>query len=108
MGKAPGGQEFRETHRDDRQADGGTHVARAENRDLQIELLYDVGVDDLQQRIQMLDDRAVVLFTVFIRDKNDVFLGYEQGLKLVCDQAPNFFKRPAWPRASAIKSFAGN
>jgi PAS domain S-box-containing protein len=63
-------------------------AARAENHDLQVELLYDVGVDDLQQRIQMLDDRAVVLFTVFIRDKNDVFLGYEQGLKLVCDQAP--------------------
>ena len=51
----------------------------------QIELLYDVSVDTLKTRMQGLDAGTVVLFTIFIRDKNDVFVGYEGGLKLVCD-----------------------
>ncbi len=51
----------------------------------QIDLLYDVTVDTLKTRVRGLDVGTVVLFTIFIRDRNDVFVGYEGGLKMVCD-----------------------
>ncbi len=50
-----------------------------------IELLYDVSVDALKTRLQGLDAGTVVLFTIFIRDRNNVFVGYEHGLQLVCE-----------------------
>ncbi len=60
-------------------------TARPENRTAQIELLYDVTIDGLRKRMQEIGDRTGVLFTIFIRDRNDVFIGYEAGLKLVCE-----------------------
>ncbi|MCP4686784.1 MAG: PAS domain-containing protein, partial [Desulfobacterales bacterium] len=55
------------------------------NRDRRIELVFNVSVDELAEKMRGLDERTVVLFTLFIRDKNEVFLGYDQGMKLVCD-----------------------
>ena len=60
-------------------------AAFAANETPQVELLYDVTIDALRKRMQGLDDRTAVLFTVFIRDRDDVFVGYEAGLKLVCE-----------------------
>ncbi len=60
-------------------------AALTENETPRIELLFDVSVDALGKRLQGLDDQTAVLFTIFIRDRNDVFIGYEAGLKMVCE-----------------------
>jgi len=57
----------------------------AENNNHQIDLLFDVSIDELRKKMQSLNEQTIVLFTIFIRDKNEVFLGYEQGMKLVCN-----------------------
>jgi PAS domain S-box-containing protein len=62
-------------------------AAQAPDRGQEIELLYDVSVDELRQAVQRLDDRSVVLFTIFIRDRNHLFLGYDQGMQLVCENS---------------------
>lgn len=58
---------------------------RADDNAQQISLVYNVSVDELHNKIQDLNSKTVVLFTIFIRDRNEIFLGYNQGMKLVCD-----------------------
>jgi len=59
-------------------------AALRENKDLIINLLYDVSIQELKKRVQAFDNQTIVLFTIFARDKNDVFLEYEQGMNIVC------------------------
>ena len=51
-----------------------------ENSDLE----FDISANELKIKIQQLGDENVVSFTLFIRDKNNNFLGYDRGLKLIC------------------------
>lgn len=52
-----------------------------------LELLYDVGVEELAEYLENLDKSTVVLFTLFFRDKHDVFLEYDKGARLVSGHA---------------------
>ncbi len=53
----------------------------------EIELLYDVGAAELTGYLENLNKSAVVLFTLFFRDKHDVFLEYDKGAELVSRHA---------------------
>ena len=53
----------------------------------ELELVYDMTVDELAGFLDNLDDGAVVLFTLFFRDKHDVFLEYDEGARLVAQNA---------------------
>ena len=52
-----------------------------------LELVYDVSVDELVAHLDNLDKGTIVLFTLFFRDKNDEFLEYDEGAELVSRHA---------------------
>ena len=56
-----------------------------QNNSIQIELMFDVSLKELVEKVRNFDERTAILFTIFIKDKNDIYLGYEQGMKFVCD-----------------------
>lgn len=60
-------------------------AALVENQAVDIELLYDISMEDLVDRSKSFKSGTVVLFTIFIRDKNDRFLEYEAVLKQVAE-----------------------
>jgi PAS domain S-box-containing protein len=62
-------------------------AAHALDHGQRLELLFDVSADDLRQAMRRLDDRTAVLFTIFMRDRNHLFLGYDRGMQLVCENS---------------------
>ncbi len=58
----------------------------------ELELIYDVGVDELIESLHILDKETIVLYTFFFRDKNGVFLEYDIGAELVSENS----KRPVY------------
>ncbi len=53
------------------------------NRNPELELVYDISVDGLIELLREIDEKSIVLYTFFFRDKNDVFLEYDEGAELV-------------------------
>lgn len=60
-------------------------AALDENKQINIDLVYDVTIDNLLSKVSSLEKDTVVLFTIFIRDKNDLFLEYEPTLARVSE-----------------------
>ncbi|MGM0453848.1 MAG: hybrid sensor histidine kinase/response regulator [Thermodesulfobacteriota bacterium] len=46
-------------------------------------LLYDVSIAELKTRLRHMEKDSVVLYTLFFRDKNNVFLEYDKGAELI-------------------------
>ncbi len=54
---------------------------------IRIELVYDTTIRGLIKTLQRLDRRTVVLYTIFLRDRNGKFLKFDRATKLVCDNS---------------------
>lgn len=63
-------------------------AALPENNSIDIELVYDISINNLIDLVQNLKKDTIVLFTIFIRDKHDLFLEYEPTLARVADASP--------------------
>lgn len=59
--------------------DAGTHG------DLELELVYDVTAIELIEKLNSLDEQTSVLFTFFFRDREGVFLEYDESIELVLE-----------------------
>ncbi len=56
-----------------------------ENQHLDFELTYNISMEDLITKVRAFEKNTIVLFTIFIRDKNDRFLEYEDALTQVSE-----------------------
>ncbi|BHH81869.1 ABC transporter substrate binding protein [Desulforhopalus sp. 52FAK] len=59
--------------------DAGTHS------ELELELVYDVTTTELIEKLNSLDEQTSVLFTFFFRDREGVFLEYDESIALVLE-----------------------
>ena len=53
--------------------------------ELEIELVFDISVDELIDKLSGLDDQTSLLFTFFFRDRDGMFLEYDEGIGLVVE-----------------------
>lgn len=51
----------------------------------EIDLVYDVSNTELIKKVNGLDDQTSLLFTIFFRDREGVFLEYDEGIALVVE-----------------------
>lgn len=52
--------------------------------DVSIKLVYDLTIDELTKQLKKEPQGNIVLFTLFFRDKENRFIEYDEGAKLVC------------------------
>jgi PAS domain S-box-containing protein len=52
---------------------------------LEIELVYDVTISELIEKLRSLDGNTSLLFTFFFRDRNGVFLEYDESIATVVE-----------------------
>lgn len=52
---------------------------------IQLELVYDVTITELIEKLSGLDDHTSVLFTFFFRDRGGIFLEYDESIALVTE-----------------------
>ncbi len=85
-------------------------LAQSPDRAERIDLLFDVSADELRQTMRRLDDQTVVLFTIFIRDRSDLFLGYHRGMRLVCENssAPVYATQNFKPGIGVVGGYVTN
>lgn len=55
--------------------------------DVSIKLVYDVTINQLTDQLKNETQGNIVLFTLFFRDKENRFIEYDEGAKLVCENS---------------------
>lgn len=54
---------------------------------IEIDLIFDVTIEELGRRLEALETNSAVLFTFFFRDKNDKFFEFDRGAQFITEKA---------------------